>query len=52
LRSITELIDSRHLLKPPDIYEPLIAAGIHVFVAVIRLIPDRRIERVIGNDDA
>jgi len=31
-------------------YEPWIAGGIYVFVALMWLVPDRRIERVLGED--
>ena len=32
------------------IYEPWIAGSIYVFVALMWLVPDRRIERILGKD--
>ena len=37
---------------PAAFYAPLIAGGIYVFVAIMWLVPDRRIERVLGKDKA
>jgi uncharacterized membrane protein len=37
---------------PVAFYVPLIASGIYVFVAIMWLVPDRRIERVLGKNEA
>jgi uncharacterized membrane protein len=36
---------------PAAFFNPWIAGGIYVFVALMWLIPDRRIERVIGGNE-
>ena len=43
--------DSSVFLQPDTFYQPWISCAIYIFVAVMWLIPDRRIERVLAKQE-